>query len=84
METLTHEEVQNILDTTFGGLKFRDMTAITFKQYILKKIDGRKTYDPKIMELSAFCNSMTFSTSMPEDQKLSLLMKIKEMGITIP
>ena len=84
MDNMTHDERENMFDMESGGIKFRDMTAITFKQYVLRKINGMRTYDPKVMELSAFCNSMTLSQSMPLEQKLDLLLKLKGMGLEIP
>jgi hypothetical protein len=84
MEDLTFDQIENIMDLEAGGIKFRDMTAITFKQYVLSKINGMKTYDPKVMEISVFCNSLTMSRTMPLDQKLDLLKKIKNMGLDIP
>ena len=59
-------------------MNLEDLPVLNYDEF------GLKTYNPKVMELSMFCNSMTLSTTMPENQKLDLLMKLKDLGLEIP
>jgi hypothetical protein len=81
METV--EERNNLLDMKVGDMTFREMTRITFNQYVLKKVDGLKTFNYKVQELVMSCNPSP-ARFMDDEEKLQKLKKLKELELTIP
>lgn len=72
----------NILDKNIGGITLREMSAITFTQWVMKKIDGLSYNNPKVREISAL-NSTVFSRTLPDEKKLEIVNKLKDLGIDV-
>jgi len=80
---MNFDERNQLLDTNWGGITFREMTRITFCQYVLGKLNGLKHFDYRVQELSAACQQ-ALSRTMGEDEKLEKLEKLKALGVEIP
>jgi hypothetical protein len=82
METVQGRE--QLLDMKVGNMSFREMTAIGFNQYIMKKLSGLRTYNPRVQELTMVCNVVLPSRQLSEEIKLERLNKLKELGVELP
>ena len=83
MEELTTTEIDNILNTVIGGISIKEMTAITFMQFVLTKLNGQPRNDYRVIELSTLCNNPPMRRIMPNEEKIELLIKLKSLGINV-
>lgn len=79
---LTVEERNAILDTKVGSITLREMTGITFCKFVMQKLDGQKMGDPKVGALTGRVNF--HMGKMPDDEKVSIVLEMKAIGLTIP
>ncbi len=73
----------DILDMNIGGIIMRDMTAITFLQFLAKKLNDVKAYSPEIVALTHLVRNPPMSRLMPNDEKIRIIRLLKKNGITI-
>jgi hypothetical protein len=80
----TLQEINDLLDTPIAGTTFRQMSRVTFNQYVLNKLNGQPSHNVKVMQLTFGCNEVAFSRTMPDDEKIDKLKKLDELNIQIP
>ncbi len=76
------EEISKFLDTKIGGKTIRDLNALEFYQFILKKIDGQNVYSPVIQEIVGKCYS-PLSKFISDEEKIEIFYKFKKLNIEI-
>jgi len=74
--TKTNKE---ILDSVVGGIKLRDMSAITFLHYIAGKLNGVKTYTAANQELVMLVANPPMGRIMPEEEMCRLFRKLQSI-----
>ncbi len=74
---------KDILDFKVGDTTIRDMTALTFLQWISKKIDGYPSYKGAIVELSLAISNPPIMQKMEDNGKITLVRKMLSAGITL-
>lgn len=80
MTGLTDKE---ILDMELGGVRVRDMTSLTFLQYIAGKINGVAAYKAAAVELAALVASPPIGRKMPDEEKVRNIRRLLDLGVTI-
>lgn len=76
-------EDKEILDLELGGVRMRDMSAISFLHWLAKKIDGVPSYSAANQELVAAVAAPPLSNNMPDDEKVRLCRKLQAIGIEL-
>lgn len=74
----------DILEMDVGGIKVKDMTALSFYQYLARKISGLPAFKADVVELSALVASPPMTRSMPADEKIRLVKKLQSLGVSLP
>jgi len=74
----------DILNTDIGGIILRDMTAITFYQWLAKKLNNINAYSADVVELTSLISSPPMSRKLPDDEKIRIIKKLQKIGIQIP
>ena len=74
----------NILNTKFGGTTLKEMSAITFLQYVAKKLNDVKAYTATSNELRLLISNAPMSRFMSDDEKLKVIEKLKKLNIELP
>lgn len=72
-----------ILTLEIGGIKIRDMSALTFYQYIAKKLNNTKTYNATVVELTNLVMQAPMSRVLLEDEKIRIIKKLKSLNIEL-
>ena len=72
-----------ILDKDMGGIKLRDMSAITFFTWVARKLNGAKAHDVSVVELVRLVSNPPMSRTIPNDYKLEIINKLKKINIEI-
>lgn len=80
MADLTDKE---ILDMELGGIRVRDMTALTFLNYLAGKMNGVNAYSAATVELTALIASPPISRNMPDEEKVRNLRRLLAIGVTL-
>jgi hypothetical protein len=75
---------KELLDLKLGGVVMRDMTAITFLQYVANKVSGAPAYRAETQELLSAVSAAPMSRKMSDEQKISLIRKLQALDIPIP
>lgn len=75
---------KEILDLVLGGVRLGDMTALTFLQYVSKKINGVAAYSAANQELAMAVSFAPPSNNMSDTEKIRLVRKMLAIGIQIP
>ena len=76
-------ENKDILDTVAGGIPIRDMSAITFVNWVSSKIDGMPAYKAATTELAALVAQPPMSRIMPDEEKCRIVRRLLELGVTL-
>lgn len=72
----------DILNTVVGGIKIKDMSAMTFIQIVAKKIDGMRAYSADVVELTSLVSSPPMGRFMPDEEKIRIVKKLIKHGAT--
>lgn len=67
-----------------GGQTIREMTALTFLQWLAKKADGLPAYRGETQEIRFAATSVPMSRSMPDEEKVRLVRKLQALNVQIP
>lgn len=78
--SLTYEEREAILNKDMGGQTLRAMSAISFFQWSLAKIQGLPTYNPRVAEITALATNFFPGRTLSDDQKIDIIQKLREAG----
>jgi hypothetical protein len=73
----------DLLEMDVGGVKIKDMSTLTFFQWVAKKIDGVSAYSASSVELRGLVSNPPMSRFYPEDQKIAVIKKIQGLGVII-
>ena len=76
-------EDKNILDHKVGETTIKEMSALSFLQWLANKIDGTRTYSAAATELRMAVQSAPVSRIMPDTDKINYVRKLLSLGITI-
>ena len=82
----TVQSRQQILDVEVGGVRIKDMSAISFYQWVLGKLNNTLTYDPRVQALVSKCNP-GLSRNIPDEFKLKIISELRalsDLGVTFP
>lgn len=74
----------DILNTVVGGMKIREMSAMTFLQYVAKKLNGVDAYSATSTELMMLVANPPMTRVMSDDAKLVIIEKLKKLNIDLP
>lgn len=74
---------KEILESIIGGITVREMTSLTFLQWVSSKMNGLNTYTGRNQELVAALSSPPLSGKMPESEKIRLVRKLLELGVEL-
>jgi hypothetical protein len=78
---ITPEDQARIMGLTINGKPIKEMTAIEFCQYVLKKINGMKS-DANVQALTMQVANFP-GRVMSDDMKIDLIAKLERLGIEI-
>jgi hypothetical protein len=71
------------LNIEIGGIKIKDMSAMTFLQWMANKLNGVKARSSDTVELTALISSPPMSRTMPEADKIKIIRKLIKLGVEI-
>ena len=74
----------DILNTDIGGIKLKDMTAITFFQWVAKKLNSVPAYNSATVELTALISQPPMTRFYADDEKLRIISKLKKLNVPLP
>lgn len=73
-----------ILELNLGGVRLKDMTALTFFGWLAKKLNGVAiTNDPKLNELRMAIASPPLMPKVADETKLKYVRNLIALGITL-
>lgn len=75
---------KEILDLVIGGMTVREMGAMSFLQWLSKKIDGVAAYRADTQEILMAVSHPPMSSSFPDSEKIRLIRKLIALNIAIP
>lgn len=70
------------LDREVGGMKLRDMTAITFIAILAKRLNGINTYNSDAQALLGYVSNPPLG-KMSDDTKIEIINRLEKLGLTI-
>ena len=73
----------DILNMVIGGIALRAMSAITFYQWLAKKLNNVRTYSADVVELTMLISSPPMGRTLPDDEKIRIIKKLQKIGIQI-
>lgn len=73
----------DILNTDIGGQKVKDMSCLSFYQWLALKLNNVKTYDPGVVELTLMVKNPPIQRTMTDDAKLSIIQKLMKLNIPL-
>lgn len=73
----------DILDMNVGGTTLRDMSAMTFYQWMVKKLNEVPAYSADVVELTMLISSPPMSKTVPNDEKIRIIKKLQRIGVKI-
>jgi hypothetical protein len=72
-----------ILNSEFGGIKIKDMTAMQFFQWLSKKLNGVVNASSEIVALNTLLTFPPMSKTYPEGEKIKIIQKLIKNNIKI-
>lgn len=79
----TDNEVE-LLKLDIGGQKLAEMTAISFLQYVAKKLNNTTMNTATSAELRMMVSNPPMGRTMPDDEKIRIIRKLKSLNVEIP
>ena len=74
----------DMLEWNMGGMKIKEASAMSFLQWVAKKISGVPAYKPAAVELSALVSSPPMARTMPDTAKIDIIKKMLSLDIKLP
>lgn len=71
-----------ILNKVLGGIAIKDMTGLTFLQWVAKKLNGLSAYNKDTVELTAQVQFPPYG-KMSDQQKIDIIRKLEKLNIPI-
>jgi hypothetical protein len=81
MKNMSNE--MDILAMDIGGMTLKEASAMSFLQWVAKKLNNMKAYSASATELSMLLSNPPMTRVMSDDQKLEIIAKMKKAGIEI-
>lgn len=75
---------KEILDLELGGQTIREMTALSFLQWLAKKANGLPSYDAATQEIRLAATAVPMSRTMPDEEKCRLVRKLLALNVPVP
>jgi hypothetical protein len=72
-----------ILDKVVGGMTIRDMPAMTFFQWIAKRLNDLPSYSAATVELTSLVTRPPMTRNYPDSEKIKLIRKMMSLNIEI-
>lgn len=79
--------MENPIDTleiVIGGIKIKDMGAMSFYQWVAKKLNGVLAYKADTVELTMLVSNPPMSRTVPNEEKIRIIAKMRKLDIQIP
>lgn len=70
-----------ILNMNVGGMTIKDMSALSFLQWVAKKLNGIKAYTSTANELTMLISNPPMTRSMGDDAKLVIIRKMQNLKL---
>lgn len=74
----------DILNMEIGGMKVKDMSSMTFIQWVAKKLNGLPAYKASTVELTSLVSNPPMSRLMPDEEKIRIINKMKSLDMPLP
>lgn len=73
----------DILRLDIGGVTLKEASAITFLQWVAKKLNNVATYSATVTELRMLVSNPPMTRLMSEDQKIGIIRKLRSVGVVV-
>ena len=72
-----------ILDHKIGNETTQQMSAISFLQFIAKKLNETPAHSAAVTELRLYVSSPPMARTIPDNEKVRLIRKLLSLGVTL-
>lgn len=73
----------DILDTNVGSMTIREMSAMSFYQWLAKKLNNVRAYSADVVELTGLISTPPMARHISDDEKVRVVRKLLKIGIAI-